>query len=77
MNIKLKDIIELLADRHTWVIRIDEKPPISGNYFKKDEITYGMLNMYVDRIGTCVHEGVDHLVIMLRRNLPESDKVEV
>lgn len=64
MKLKLKDIIELLSDRHEWSIHIDGQL-YQNKTIRKEDVTYKMLNMYVGRIGTCLHAGVEHLVLEL------------
>ena len=69
MKIKLMDIIELLSARHPYSVMIDGVH--CSVYYKKDELTYGMLQMNVVGIGTSLHQGIEHLVLQLEREKGE------
>lgn len=64
MKLKLKDIIELLSDCHEWSIHMDGQL-YQNKTIRKEDVTYKMLNMYVGCIDTCLHDGVENLVLQL------------
>ena len=62
-DIRLIDIVAILSPRHSYCVRINGEP--LKDYLRRDELTYGMLQMYVAKIGSCYHLNEDHLVLDL------------
>lgn len=62
-DIRLIDIVPLLSPRHSYCVIINGET--LKEYLRRDELTYGMLQMYVTKIGSCYHLNEDHLVLEL------------